>query len=111
MSVATVAAEVKVGDIFVSEWGYDQTNVDYYEVVGLTPSGKSVRVRKVAKTTVGSTGYSDSVVPRKGEYVGKEMTKRLRNGYGGPAFYLTSYADAYRWDGKPTNQTGFGFGH
>ena len=24
---------MKQGDIFVSSWGYDQTNVDFYEVV------------------------------------------------------------------------------
>ena len=30
---------IKVGDIFVSSWGYDQTNVDFYQVVKLV--GKS----------------------------------------------------------------------
>ena len=37
---------VKVGDIFESSWGYDQTNVDFFQVVKLV--GKtSVRVREV----------------------------------------------------------------
>ena len=27
--------DVKVGDIFRASWGYDQTNIDYYEVVAL----------------------------------------------------------------------------
>lgn len=38
---------VKVGDIFYASWGYDQTNVDFFQVVALV--GKtSVRVRGVS---------------------------------------------------------------
>ena len=37
---------VKVGDIFVSSWGYDQTNVDFFQVVALCGQS-SVRVREV----------------------------------------------------------------
>lgn len=38
---------VKVGDIFTLSWGYDQTNLDFFQVVALV--GKSsVRVRPVA---------------------------------------------------------------
>jgi hypothetical protein len=46
MTITTVTPEVKVGDFFVSSWGYDQTNVDFYRVVGITPSGKSVKVQQ-----------------------------------------------------------------
>ena len=27
--------DVKVGDIYYTSWGYDQTNIDFYEVVPL----------------------------------------------------------------------------
>ena len=27
---------MKQGDVFVSSWGYEQTNVDFYEVVKVT---------------------------------------------------------------------------
>ena len=30
---------ISVGDFFASSWGYDQTNIDFYKVVGLTPKG------------------------------------------------------------------------
>lgn len=30
--------DVKVGDIFSASWGYDQTNIDYYEIVSLIGS-------------------------------------------------------------------------
>ena len=37
---------VKVGDIFEASWGYDQTNVDFFQVVALCGE-QSVRVRGV----------------------------------------------------------------
>lgn len=37
---------VKVGDIFSATWGYDQTNVDFFQVIALVGE-KSVRVREV----------------------------------------------------------------
>jgi len=36
----------KVGDILVSSWGYDQTNVDFYAVTKV--SGKRVWIREIA---------------------------------------------------------------
>ena len=33
-------ANPQVGDLFYDSWGYNQTQGDFYEVVGLTPSGK-----------------------------------------------------------------------
>lgn len=37
---------VKVGDIFSSSWGYEQTNVDFFQVIALVGES-SVRVREV----------------------------------------------------------------
>ena len=37
---------VKVGDIFTASWGYDQTNVDFFQVIALCGK-QSVRVREV----------------------------------------------------------------
>ena len=56
---------VKVGDLFYSSWGYDQTNVEFFKVVGLTKSGKSAKIRQIgSKTKEGSEGYmSDSAIP------------------------------------------------
>ena len=36
---------VKVGDFFVWSWGYDQANIDYFQVVSMTKA--SVKVREV----------------------------------------------------------------
>lgn len=66
MTATATAAPVKVGDFFVSSWGYDQTNVDFYKVVGMTASGKSVKVQKWTSALAPGAedgGPSESVVP------------------------------------------------
>ncbi len=56
---------IKVEDMFHSSWGYDQTNIEHYKVVELSPSGKTCKVVEIgSKTVEGSEGFmSDSVVP------------------------------------------------
>jgi hypothetical protein len=80
---AEMAAKVKVGDIFVDSWGYEQTNIDMYEVVA-KPTPKTVVVREIAFETVdGSEGMMcDRVRAVPGAFVSGEFKKRLDN-YGG----------------------------
>ena len=71
--------DVKVGDVFVSSWGYDQTNVDYYEVVDLV-GAKSVVIRPI-KATYEETGFmSGYVTPVPGSYWGEPVKKLVGNG-------------------------------
>lgn len=53
-AVAPAAVGVGVGTVFVRSWGYDQTNVNFYRVVGLTPKG--VKVQEWAAATVDDDG-------------------------------------------------------
>lgn len=108
----------KVGDVFYCSWGYDQTNVDFYEVVGVTKSGKSVRVQACRSEMVDDNGPATHVVPVAGSVWGSDgvQTKRLRTHYRDgtpctPAFFVASYADAYLWDGAAKYETGQGWGH
>jgi hypothetical protein len=71
---------VEVGAIFCWSWGYDQTNVDFYEVVGVT--AKSVRVREIASEPVPGTdrgGMSCSVRPIPGRFTSEKIeTKQVK---------------------------------
>jgi len=62
MTTATKTA-VKVGDIFYTSWGYDQTNVDYYGVIEVSKSGKTVKLREVTAKVVQSDAYNERVAP------------------------------------------------
>lgn len=79
--VDTEIAAVEVGDVFEYSWGYDQTNVDYFEVIAVTPSGKSVRLRPIgARSVPHSEGFmSDRCVPVPGNFTSDNVVlKRLR---------------------------------
>ena len=56
---------LKIGDIFYTHWGYDQTNTEFFKCVGFTKSGKSAIVRAIGlKSVEGSGGFMcDSVTP------------------------------------------------
>lgn len=73
---------ITVGAIFVNSWGYDQTNVDAYQVVSVTPA--TVKIQPIATMPVeGSQGRDCSrVVPLPDSFelagwkAGEVLTKR-----------------------------------
>lgn len=99
---------VRVGDIFCASWGYDQTNVNFFQVVALVGES-SVRVREVNPTIIKeeATGpmaaHYTYVLPLgilpaadRSLFIHDQVngdTKRLKNN-GCPAFKVSSYADA-----------------
>ncbi len=92
---------LKVDDILYDSWGYDQTNVDYYQVVEV--GEKSVKIRKIRKKSVSG----DKVVAVPNRFVGPAKTKIVS---GGNSVKIdTGYASL--WDGKPKYETPFGMGH
>ena len=74
------AQSVEVGTIFCHSWGYDQTNIDYYQVV--KKSGQMVEVRPIASAEVeGSQGFMcATVTPVADAFVTK--TYKLQDAHG-----------------------------
>lgn len=73
---------IQVGDYFASSWGYDQTNIDYWQVVEFTASGKSVKVRKCYTTATGLDNdgrWEIQVMPGQQEQDAPVETKRLHS--------------------------------
>lgn len=70
---------IKKGDIFVSSWGYEQTNVDFYQCVNVI--NKMIEVRKIAQDHE-EVGYMQGrCVPIVDEFVNEEI-KRCKVKYG-----------------------------
>lgn len=112
--------KIKVGDIFANSWGYGQTQVDFYEVVSLSKSGKTCTLKPIGfkwtkpesldcSTVVpdrdGGTRFTKHKVPlleRKrityGEIFDKEYACVNVTDPGDPA---TDHKKAYYWEGKP----------
>ena len=107
------ASGIEVGHIFVSSWGYDQTNIDFYEVVKV--SGAMATIRKIEKRLVSGRGdATEYVEPIRGRFVGEPMRRRVKEmTMGGKKRYYVSintYAGAFSWGGKPEGQTGAAYG-
>lgn len=80
----------KVGDILEASWGYDQTNVDYYQVVGV--KGKMVEVREIGAKTVEGSGFShgmaDMVTPAKDRFIkDSEVMRKIVRDDGNNGYY------------------------
>ncbi len=100
---------LELGSILYSSWGYDQTNIDFYQVVGF--AGKTlVKLRKVQSALAdnqSSGGFYNKVVPVKDAFNGSEFRKKID----GDRVSLNSYSSAYLWDGTPKSETAAGYGH
>lgn len=62
---------LKVGAILVGTWGYDQTNVEAFQVLEVSESGKSIKMRAVALRSEGETSWcSSNVTPVVNSFIG-----------------------------------------
>ncbi|ECO4312781.1 hypothetical protein AB0001_004778 [Salmonella enterica] len=78
--------KISIGDVFVSSWGCEQTNVNFYQVVAV--SGKmTVKIREIESQTIndGAQSFTGKKYARldrfKNEVV---LTRRLLRGYDEP---------------------------
>ena len=95
----------QLGDILVASWGYDQTNVDFYQV---TDAGeKEIVLRAIGSKVVREERGADYVMPVPDKFIGPELRRR-------PTAYgvkVTDVSRASKWDGKPQYETASGWGH
>lgn len=97
----------KVGDIVYASWGYDQTNIDFYQITATTE--KTVTFRKIAQKEVDhSHGFmSEYVIAQKDCFINdKEFTRKAT----GEWFTFAESKGDYRyhlskWDGRPLYQS------
>lgn len=86
-----------VGDVLRASWGYEQTNIDYYQVVELV-GAKSVKVRPIAgdSSVEDEQHFNDrgKVVPVPDSFIGEAFVKRDDQG----SISLNSYSSARKID-------------
>ena len=69
--------KVSIGDCFSTSWGYDQTNVEMFKVVGFTKSGKSAIIRQIGMKTEPKSEISHGMADRVMPDPNCELKKRL----------------------------------
>lgn len=134
----TTPAPVKVGDIFYTSWGYDQTNVDWFQVVDVSATGKTVTLVEIGAIAEDSDGPHDRLMPAIGVAICKrcnateadrwmhhdpsspcfhsfeqnELRRRPKPGWrGGWVVTISECQTGFSWDGASKYQTGAGHGH
>ncbi|KGU55898.1 hypothetical protein NY98_02540 [Xanthomonas citri pv. fuscans] len=92
-----------VGDIVYETYGYEQTNVHFYEVTRV-PSARSAVVCEIEaeKTEAGEKTMAGTAVPRPGVFKAGAMPRMHRAAYlhalsGGPGHH----GSLSKWDGRP----------
>jgi len=115
-----VEGTVNIGDIFECSWGYDQTNIDYYQVVAVSKTGRA-KLHPIRSGLIETRGQQDIVGPLVDEFKGEPT------GYKIPSFSrrttrdtvtescwirINSYSSASRVNPDSTAyKTGVYFGH
>lgn len=98
----------KVGDILYASWGYEQTNINFYQVVAVEE--KSIKIRPISQKVVKSEQGTDFVKAVPNTFTGPPITKIPQYSYG--SFRVVDDRKTLSlWDGKPKYQTAFGWGH
>ena len=98
-----------VGDVVVNSWGYDQTNIDFYQVVEVKE--KSVVLRAIAQKGVpGSDGFMcERVVPIPDEFTDEKaftkMVKLLTHNAWKDPYIPFKFGIGSKWDGTSCNSS------
>lgn len=107
----TGKTRLETGQVLYSIWGYDQTNIDFYEVVKGAEEGRFVELRELRYVDTGGSGRGSMASTKMPVLVGDDrfapvyngdkaiLRRKLRGFQGKPSVRLASYAYAYPWDG------------
>jgi hypothetical protein len=115
---------VKVGDIFNTSWGYDQTNVEFFEVVDVR--GKHAILRQIGAASVDDGSGCERTVAQSGAYLeprheNDRLRKPLRRLIQDGHIKIDDVRTAHPWGqrdaitgtiiGRAMHQTAAGWGH
>lgn len=71
--------KLEVGTILYTCWGYEQTNVEFYQVV--SKAGAYCEVREIAKRSQDTAYMQSEVTPKPNTFIGEPMRKKIMDGY------------------------------
>lgn len=79
--VTLMRNQIQVGDIFSYSWGYDQTNVEFFQVTEVSKTRKSVTVREIQSKLIPNEGkgtMSGYCQPVKDFFIGEPLKKTIK---------------------------------
>ena len=88
--------DVKVNDIFRCSWGYDQTNIDYYQVTKVL--GSFVEICRIRCESVETLSMQGESVPSLNSFIGDAMRKKVSMLTNKPSISINSFSTAFRME-------------
>lgn len=88
---------LQVGDVLRSSWGYDQTNIDYYQVTALIGT-TMVEYRKIGAQSEATGHMTGNSVPAPGAFIGPAKRARVSDYGKRDSIKVLSFASAYKME-------------
>jgi hypothetical protein len=88
--------QIKEGSIFVSSWGWEQTNIDFYIV--LERKKDFVLIQEIGQHRTHTHDMQGTCTPNKEKLIGEPFKKKINKWAG---LSLDSYKYCQLWDGNP----------
>ena len=105
-NATTEAHGLPVGTVLVSSWGYDQTNIDFYEVTKATAKTVMIRPISLAKENGESWG-TYTAKPKRGEFTGDAFRCKVQDPHAQPWVKINSFAMARPIDEETQHGTSY----
>ena len=96
---------MKKGDILVSSWGYEQTNINFYEVVKAT--AKTVLLVALRSERHKNDFLQYYAMPILGSGFGTPFRRKIIEYGSEPFCSISSFEGARLWKGKPEEGTSY----
>lgn len=102
-----ITHDIKTDDIIYNTWGYEQTNIDFYQVISTTK--KRIRIRQIASVTnvnpqIGDRGTS---MPDIGNFISDSAKTKAPYFFSGAWCVNFNNGAGRLWDGKPKEYSGY----
>jgi hypothetical protein len=99
----------KINDIFYNSWGYDQTNIDFYQVVGVT--AKTIKVKEIKSRedqNMRNEHFTSYRIPAVNEFKSNEiLVKHVKKSYDGRDYLTMEHGGLFPYEGKSLCSTSY----
>ncbi|MFA4445451.1 hypothetical protein P2A95_21620 [Xanthomonas perforans] len=99
---ATRPHTLQVGDVLNTSWGYEQTNVEFFQVVAVT--GAMATLREIAASYTEAGFMSGKKTPHVGRFTGEPIRRRVGVSN---TVKIDSSRRATPWDGRPQHVSSY----
>ena len=99
--------DLKIGDIVYNSWGWEQTNIDYFQVVGTSEKTVSIRAIQGISRDYDGQSMSGKILPDVGNFCSDEILRKTPYLFMGKWCMKFENGAGAKWDGEPMAYTSY----